>query len=246
LSFLSLAIVVLVSATERREHRPSRQGLIYSSLIAPEPHILRKRLTGSGEPEVLLQTGGVAELPKSICRDGRYLAYTRSEHEGKSKYALWILPLFGDRKPFPLVQGQFDITDAAFSPDCKWTAFTSIESSGPEVYITDFPDGKNRYQVSTGAGAGVGSRWRGDGKELFFIDPHTGNLNAVSVETAEQQLKLGGPHVLFTTHGIAYRLGVYDARPDGQRFLVNTESMQISNAPLSVVFNWDAGLKKPD
>jgi eukaryotic-like serine/threonine-protein kinase len=223
---------------------PDGQGLIYSSVVSPEPHIFRKRLNGSGEPEVLLQTEGVFELPKSICGDGRYLAYTRSDNGGKSKYGLWIPPLFGDRKPFPLVQGQFDITDAAFSPDCKWTAFTSIESSGPEVYITDFSDGKNRYQVSTGAGAG--SRWRGDGKELFFIDPHTGNLNAVSVETAGQQLKLGGPHVLFTTHGIAYRLGVYDARPDGQRFLVNTEPMQISNAPLSVVFNWDAGLKKPD
>jgi len=56
---------------------PDGQGLIYSSLIAPEAHILRKRLNGSGDPEVLLQTEGVFELPKSICRDGRYLAYVR-------------------------------------------------------------------------------------------------------------------------------------------------------------------------
>ncbi len=145
---------------------------------------------------MLLQTGGVVELPKSVCKDGRYLAYSRSEHEGKSKYGLWILPLFGDRKPFPLVSGEFDISDASFSPDCKWMAFTSIEPSGPEIYITDFPDGKNRYQVSIGAGAGA--RWRGDGKELFFIDPHSGNLNAVSVEAAGPQLRLGAPHALFT------------------------------------------------
>jgi hypothetical protein len=44
--------------------------------------------------------------------------------------------------------------------------------------------------------------------------------------------------------GIAYRLGVYDVRPDGQRFLVNTEATQISNVPLTVVFNWEANLQK--
>jgi serine/threonine protein kinase len=223
---------------------PDGQGLIYSSLIAPEPHILRKRLNGSGAPEVLLQTDGVYELPRSICRDGRFLAYVRSENGGKSKQGLWILPLFADRKPFPLVQAQFDIQDGAFSPNCKWMAFMSIEPSGPEIYITDFPGGKNRYQVSTGGGGSP--RWRADGKELFFINPHNGDLIAVSVETTGQQLKLGVSHVLFTTHGIAFRLGVYDVRPDGQRFIVNTEPTQISNGPLSVVFNWDAGLKKPE
>ena len=221
---------------------PDGQGLIYSSLIAPEPHILRKRLNGSGDPEVLLQTEGVSELPKSTCRDGRYLAYTRVEKGDKSKQGLWILPLFGDRKPFPLAQTQFDIGDAAFSPDCKWIAFSSVEPGGSEIYITNFPDGTHRYQVSTGGG--TSPRWRADGTELFFIDPHNGNLTAVSVETTGQPLKLGVPHVLFTTHGIAYRLGVYDVRPDGQRFLVNTEPTQISNAPLTVVFNWDANLQK--
>jgi len=221
---------------------PDGQGLIYSSLIAPEPHIFRKRLNGSGDPEVLLQTEGVFELPRSICRDGRYLAYLRAEKGGKSKYGLWILPLFGDRKPFSLVQTQFAVGDAAFSPDCKSIAFSSVEPGGSEIYITNFPDGTHQYQVSTGGG--TSPRWRADGTELFFIDPHNGNLAAVSVETTGQQLKLGIPHVLFTTHGIANRLGVYDVRPDGQRFLVNTEASQISNFPLTVVFNWDANLQR--
>jgi hypothetical protein len=74
--------------------------------------------------------------------------------------------------------------------------------------------------------AGPSPRW--SGTELFFIDPHNGNLTAVSVETTAQPLKLGVPHVFFATHGIAYRLGVYDARPDGQRFLVNSADQQCS------------------
>jgi Tol biopolymer transport system component len=164
------------------------------------------------------------------------------EKGSQSKYGLWILPLFGDRKPFSLVQTQFAVSDAAFSPDCKWIAFSSVEPGGSEIYITNFPDGTHRYQVSTAGGNGP--RWRADGRELFFIDPHNGNLTVVSVESTGQQLKLGVPRVLFTTHGVAYRLGVYDVRPDGQRFLVNTEAPQISNFPLTVVFNWDANLRR--
>lgn len=221
---------------------PDGQGLIYSSLIAPEPHIFRKRLNGNGDHEKLLETPGVYEVPHSICQNGRYIAYTRLEGS-KSKWGLWILPLSGGGKPFPLVQTQFDISDAAFSPDCKWVAFTSAEPGVPEIYITNFPDGTHRYQVSTGGGANP--RWKGNSRELFFIDPHSGNLTALSVEATGQELKLGVPRVLFTTYGIAYRLGVYDVQPDGQRFL-NSQAAQISSAPLSVVFNWDAGLKRPD
>ena len=36
----------------------------------------------------------------------------------------------------------------------------------------------------------------------------------------------------------------YDVTADGQRFLVNTTVEQTTLAPISIVVNWDAGLKK--
>ena len=221
---------------------PDGQGLIYGSATNTVPHIYRKRLNGNGEAEVLLKTDGVVELPRSVCRDGRYLMYTRALVGTKAKQELWALPLFGERKPFPVVQGQFNIIDGGFSPDCKWVAYSTSGPGEPEVSIASFPEGTQRYQVSSGGGGNP--RWRQDGKELFFVSPHNGDLLSVAVDSTGQQIRLGSPHVLFTTHGVANRLGVFDVQPDGQRFLVNTEPAQIYNVPLTLVLHWDAALKK--
>lgn len=37
---------------------------------------------------------------------------------------------------------------------------------------------------------------------------------------------------------------VYDVRPDGQAFLINTKIRQAETAPMSVVLNWDAKANK--
>src|SRR4029077_12774476 len=44
-------------------------------------------------------------------------------------------------------------------------------------------------------------------------------------------------HPLFQSLGIGYRLGLYDAGPDGQRFLVNGDTQTVSNVPM---------IKRPD
>jgi eukaryotic-like serine/threonine-protein kinase len=223
--------------------QPDGQSVDYASAQKGFAHIYHKSVNSSGDPEVLLATDGVNETPRSFCRDGRYLAYTRQE-SGKAKHDAWILPLFGDRKPFPLMQSQLDAVDHTFSPDCKWVAFMSLESRQPEVYVASFPGGTRRYQVSTGGGSNP--RWRADGKELYFLGPLSGDLTAVAVQESGQELKLGTPRILFATHAIGSRssgrLGTYDS--DGKRFLVNGDSTALSNVPLTLVLNWDAELKQ--
>ncbi len=224
--------------------QPDGHAIVYASAQKGYTHIYRKSLNESGDPEILLATEGVNETPRSFCRDGRYLAYTRQESGGKTKHAAWILPLFGDRKPFPLMQSQLDVVDPTFSPDCKWVAFTSLEPRQPEVYAASFPGGARRYQVSTGGGANP--HWRTDGKELYFLGPLSGDLTAVEVQGTGQELKLGTPRILFATHAVGSRssgrLGTYDS--DGKRFLVNGDSTAQSDVPLTLVLNWDADLKK--
>jgi hypothetical protein len=48
---------------------------------------------------------------------------------------------------------------------------------------------------------------------------------------------------LFRTRGIG-RCYEYDVSVDGQRFLINTVREQSASAPITVVVNWNAGLKK--
>jgi eukaryotic-like serine/threonine-protein kinase len=140
------------------------------------------------------------------------------------------------------VQSQFDVADPAFSPDCKWVAYTSSEPGQPEVYVTSFPDGARKYQVSTGGGQIP--RWRADGKELFFLAPQNSNLVAVNVEQNGQELKLGTPHPLFQAFAIGYRFNFYDVSPDGQRFLISGYTQSVSNVSLTLVSNWSSELRK--
>jgi serine/threonine protein kinase/Tol biopolymer transport system component len=224
--------------------QPDGQAIVYSSLQKGYEHIYRKTLNGGVDPEVLLATDGVSEVPRSFCRDGRYLAFTRREGGENPKNKAWILPLFGDRKPFPLMKSLLDVADPTFSPDCKWVAFVSREPRQTEVYVASFPDGARRYQVSTGGGANP--HWRADGKELYFLGPPSGNLMSVEVQETGLELKLGTQRMLFATHAIASgsngRLGTYDS--DGLHFLVNGDSTALSDVPLTLVLNWDADLKE--
>ena len=79
------------------------------------------------------------------------------------------------------------------SPDGRWLAYVSDESGRYEVYVQSFPGGGGKRQVSTGGG--IGPRWRGDGKELFYHAPD-GKLMAVPVKSGAS-FEAGAPVALF-------------------------------------------------
>jgi len=200
------------------------------------PHISRIKSDGTGAVETVLATPGVREIPWSVCRDGRYLAYQRNPTG--SPGSVWILPLTGDRKPFALVQSQFRNTNPAFSPDCKWVAYNSNETGRNEVYITHFPDAARRYLVSTQGG--IVPHWRSDGRELFYFSQPQSSMMAVNVDEKVEGLSLGSPRALFHLAGVVG--SPFDVTADGRRFLI-AEAYPPAG-PLTLVTNWEAELKK--
>jgi len=67
-----------------------------------------------------------------------------------------------------------------------------------------------------------------------------------SVDGKGAGFEVGAVKPLFATRIVAFT-GVgyqYDVSADGQRFLVNTSPEQAASAPITVVLNWTAGLKK--
>jgi Tol biopolymer transport system component len=142
--------------------------IFYGSNPKGVSHIYAKASDGSGTDRVVLETTDVTEFPESFSPDGRYLVYTRRP-KGEIAYHIWVLPLFGDGKPFPIVQTAFDSGYPQISPEGKWMVYQTNESGRREIYITAFPAGGAKWQVSTNGG--TAARWRRDGKELFFLDP---------------------------------------------------------------------------
>jgi len=98
-------------------------------------------------------------------------------------------------------------------------------------------------QVSTAGG--VQPEWRGDGKELFYIQGGS-TMMAVPVVTGSA-FQHGPPAKLFTAGAISFgsRTFSYQPAPDGQRFLMMLPPVKADETfPLTVVQNWEAGLKK--
>ncbi len=142
-----------------------------------------------------------------------------------------------DKKVSPFLPGKSDKADGQISPDGKWVAYESDETGEWEVFISPYPGGGGKLQVSRGGG--VEPRWRGDGKEIFYLDPK-GNLVSVAVDS-EGSLSTGSPTVLFQAHGRAEvsssDLFTYDVTPDGKRFLIDRYVKPAQTPPLSIILH---------
>jgi serine/threonine protein kinase/Tol biopolymer transport system component len=172
------------------------------------------------------------QFPEDTSPDGRFLVFT--EFMRRTNGDLWLLPLSGGGKPFPLSQAPFDEKGARFSPDSRWLAYYSNESGSREVYLRPVEESGERLRVSSDGG--TMPRWRRDGKELYYLAP--GNtVMAVPLSTGQPQP--GVASSLFRVDGIVRD---YDVTADGQRFLVDVA--EPDPAPLSVLANWPSLLSR--
>jgi len=198
--------------------------------------------TGGAGQETLLLKSNYFKFPTDWSRDGRFIIYR--EINPKTKYDVWVLPVGpqnGAISPFPFLRSEVNETAAVLSPDGKWIAYNSDESGRYEVYVQSFPGGGGKRQVSTGGG--IGPRWRGDGKELFY-HAADGKLMAVPVKGGVSfEVSMPAPLFEFRAGGNIVT-PYYDVTRDGQRFLLSTIVESEPNAPLTVVVNWAAGAPK--
>jgi hypothetical protein len=115
-----------------------------------------------------------------------------------------------------------------------------------QVYVRPYPRCEFQRQISMARGAQP--RWRGDGKELFFVSADE-KMMAVPVKAMTGSKLVFGPGVpqqLFEEHLTDLQAFFeYDVTKDGKRFLLaTTGGGSASMSPLTAVVNWDAGLKK--
>jgi Tol biopolymer transport system component/DNA-binding winged helix-turn-helix (wHTH) protein len=197
--------------------------------------LYQKAATGAREEDELFGS----ETPKyhsDWSPDGRFIAY---ENEDSPKNVnIWVLPLFGDRKPIPLARTGFSEMYPRFSPDGKWIAYASAESGEFEVYVESFLVTDVKKQISTNGG--IQPRWRRDGKELFYIEDR--KIMAVEVNPGAK-FEVGIPKFLFEMRmSGADPRHQYTVNAGGQRFLVNAPLTEPVSSP-TVLANWPAALK---
>ncbi|HYN06481.1 MAG TPA: protein kinase [Vicinamibacterales bacterium] len=153
---------------------------------------------------------------------------------------LWAVGVTGGRAPFAVVQSPAVETQARFSPDGRWLAYVTSESSRLEVYVQPFPGPGPRQQVSVDGGRYP--HWRHDSSEIFFLAPDD-RLMSAAIRLTATEAHVGVIRPLFTFQFRRIRLDAYpyDVSPDG-RFLVNTLVEETAPAAISLLVNWPAAL----
>ena len=122
------------------------------------------------------------------------------------------------------------------SPDGRWLAYASDETGTWEVYARGFGETQGKWQISLGGGSQP--VWRGDGRELFYVDPR-GALNAVGIG-GDRTLVASSPQPLFQTtlpNALAPFRTSYAVSRDGQRFLLNALRPNPQSSSITIVLN---------
>jgi hypothetical protein len=216
----------------------SRNGskLAYRNAGAEGPTLLLKPATGlqNATKRFTLPASSMDDIiPNSWSVDDQQILFT---HQVTSGEYLEVIPVAGG-EPSRFLTSKGSEANGQISPDGKWVAYASDESGNWEIYVTSFPGAAGKWQVSRGGGSEP--RWRGDGKELFYIAP-SGMLMSVLVSGAGI-FATGTPTPLFQIHGRApissTDVFTYDVAKDGKRFLVNRYVKPEHVAPLTILLS---------
>jgi len=215
---------------------PDGSRIVFASNRDGPMNLYQKLSSGAGSEEALLKSSD-GKWPSDWSLDGRFILYEQLSLS--TQWDLWVFPLFGERQPFPFLQTKFSEQSGVFAPDARWIAYQSDESGSYQVYVQSFPPSGDKWQISSEGGSRP--RFRRDGKELFYLAAN-GKLMAVEVKTNASSFEFGVPKPLFEAHTTGY----YAVTGDGQRFLLNPPIAESTGAPITVVLNWAAEVKRRD
>jgi len=196
-----------------------------------------------GSKAELMMKGASQEFPSDWSHDGKYILF--SVAGAGTRLDLWGVSV-GDRRAAPILDTVYSEAFATISPDGKWLAYQSDQTGRSEVYVQSFDglvNGTRRRWMVSKDGGGL-PRWRFDGSELFYM-AGGGLIMSVPIHVgAGGGIESGQPQTLFQTRPVPKTWNLYDATPDGQRFLVNMPLEWTSSAPITVVTNWTEKLKE--
>jgi Tol biopolymer transport system component len=195
-----------------------------------------------GERQLVFRTGR-AEKPTSMSGDGRLLLYSVLGETGTGADVWMRVGEGASAVVRPLLKGEHDQGEALLAPDQRTIAYVSNESGPKEVFVTSLHVDAAAAKVSTGEsirisdGGGFSPRWRGDGRELFYLTP---DESVMTIEVGPAgEFRPGAAKRLFTAPGVLPEWGL---APNGTRFLF---AVRVSPPPpFHVIHDWQTLLAK--
>jgi eukaryotic-like serine/threonine-protein kinase len=218
---------------------PDGSRVVFASNRTGINNLFWKSSGGAGADELLLKSDRI-NMPNDWSSDGRFLLFRSTDPQmGRD---LWVLPVSGDKKPFPFVKSPYEEREGQFSPNGKWIAYQSNESGRFQIYVQPFPGPGGKFQISVNGGAQP--RWNKNGKEIFYLSLDSKMMAApVTLSRDDQAVEAGTPAALFAVRiaggplpGIVKQQ--YAVSSDGQRFLVNLTPDEGAASTITMIWNW--------
>ena len=149
--------------------------------------LLERALSGPGESHELGALPAYATVVLSgISTDGRKILF------GGGQQGSFLLDL--DRKEIPQRVVDQRADSASMSPDGSWIVYHPLAETG--LYVKPVSAAGLPRQI---ANAGNFPIWRGDGREILFLDPTHGAVSSITVQGVGSKLQFTPPQLLFTT-----------------------------------------------
>jgi serine/threonine-protein kinase len=198
-------------------------------------------MPGSTELLMKFEPESVSLQPESWSPDGKI--FFSADPGGQSR--LWMRTPGAGQKPTQVMPGY--ATNATFSPDGRWFAYSSTEVTGrQEVYVRPYPVTGAMYQVSTMGGHYP--IWSPDGKQIFYATDEVGGTSQIMSVDVQTQPRFV---VLKTTplpiKGILSNQarGGFDITPDGKYFVVLLpRDAGRTRSQINITLNWFEELKQ--
>jgi Tol biopolymer transport system component len=214
---------------------PGGRQVAYGASRGGPPDIFVRNLDDGSERALLRLPG--TQRPRDLSPDGGLLAFEDFSPSRRAQFLIWLHRLPGTEEPQPLSSAPASQHSPRFSPDGRLLAFVSEESGRPEVYVVAVGEPGQKLRVS--AAGGSLPRWRGDGKELYFL-AGDGLLTGVSV-AAGRTLATGTPFPLF--HAPSAGPIDLETDPTGERFLFSLPVDPRPGAVMTVTIGWQSAMQ---
>jgi len=189
---------------------------------------------------------GVSHVPQSWSRDGRHLLFDEVKGDRVAINDLNV----AEGKSAVFVVASDVTSNAAFSPDGQWVAYTMRQKNSAQavVFVEPYPRTGAQFQISKDAEDGHHPVWSADGHELFYTPGPGSRLIAVPIST-RPSFAFGETVLIprFFTNAPPTTDRTYDVGKDG-RFLGLRTDVTEAGTPIAsqieVVTGWFAELQQ--
>jgi eukaryotic-like serine/threonine-protein kinase len=217
---------------------PAGQRLAYScGATSSEGGTCIREAQGLGEPRVAAPRASMA----GFAPDGASLVHVLLDP--RTRTDIFRTRLAQPDQPALLVRTESFEYHPRVSPDGRYLAYASSATGRPDVFVTTYPDGKARWQVSPDSGAEP--QWNPAGGELFYVDA-AGRLQVVPF-SRDARTPAGAPRALFSEGASSLRLtDGFAPSANGDWFVVVRDADRAAARPrITVVQNWFAEFQAP-